>query len=140
MTDPTINSAPVVEQEYPFLGERVQSSFIDLLFIVLLMFIFSFFLDKAEDVQDWVRIVLFVFIWLIYEPLFTSLGSTIGNYVKGIRVRRHDATNKRISFPRALLRYIFKMALGWLSFITIHGDPEKRAIHDLVAGSVMIRR
>jgi hypothetical protein len=32
-----------------------------------------------------------------------------------------------------------KVMLGWLSFLTIHTNTEKRAIHDLFIGSVMIK-
>ena len=127
------------QTEYPLLGDRVQSSFIDLILIVILMFVFASVLDRYENVPDWIRIVLFVGLWAVYEPLCTSLGCTVGNYAKGIRVRQHNGITKRINIFQALLRYILKMGLGWLSFVTIHSNPERRAIHDFAAGSVMIK-
>jgi len=123
---------------YPLLTDRVQSSFIDALFIIILMFAFSSILDKYENVPDWIRIVLFIGLWIIYEPLCTTLGFTLGNYIKKIRVRQHTDTTRRINFFQALLRYVLKVILGWLSFLTIHSNTERRAIHDFVAGSVMI--
>ncbi|MES1198207.1 MAG: RDD family protein, partial [Chitinophagaceae bacterium] len=69
-----------------------------------------------------------------------TLGFTLGNFIKGIRVRQYSNKVKRINIFQAILRYIFKIALGWLSFITIHSNPEKRAIHDFVSGSVMIKK
>lgn len=139
MSEDLIISIPEEEPTYPLLGDRVQSTFIDMLFIVLSMFIFAFLLENIKDVPDWVRMGLFVFIWVIYEPLCTSLGCTIGNYIKGIRVRRYNNVDERINFFQAFIRYVFKCGLGWLSFVTIHGNKERRAIHDLVAGSVMIK-
>jgi uncharacterized RDD family membrane protein YckC len=124
--------------EYPLLGDRIQSSFIDLILIVIMMFVFASLLDRYENVQDWVRIVLFIGLWAAYEPVCTSLGCTLGNLIKGIRVRQHDGVNKRINIFQALLRYILKIALGWISFLTIHSNEQRRAIHDLAAGSVMI--
>ena len=132
----TENPEPV---EYPLLGDRVQSSFIDLILIVILMFVFASVLDRYDNVPDWVRITLFVGPWAAYEPVCTSLGCTLGNLVKGIRVRQHEGTTKRINIFQALLRYILKIALGWVSFLTIHSNKERRAIHDLIAGSVMIK-
>jgi uncharacterized RDD family membrane protein YckC len=130
-TDPT---------EYPLLGDRVQSTFIDTILIILLMFVFASILDKYENVPDWIRIVLFVCLWVIYEPLCTTFGATLGNYIKRIRVRQFGAYSKRINIFQALIRYILKISLGWLSFLTIHSNKEKRAIHDFAAGSVMIKK
>jgi uncharacterized RDD family membrane protein YckC len=124
---------------YPSLSDRVQSSFIDVVLIVILMFVASSVLDKYENAPDWIRIVLFFGLWAIYEPLCTTLGFTLGNYMKGIRVRRYTNESKRINFFAAFVRYCMKVLLGWISFITIHFNPEKRAIHDFAVGSVMVK-
>jgi len=128
-----------MEQKYPQLSERVQSTLIDTLFIIILMFVWAAVLDKMKDPPDWLRIAMFFAIWLVYEPVCTSLGCTIGNYMKGIRVRRFNDPSKRINIFQALLRYIIKVLLGWLSFLTIGTNPQRRAIHDIVAGSVTIK-
>jgi uncharacterized RDD family membrane protein YckC len=125
--------------EYPLLADRVQSTFIDTVLIIALMFAFAAILDKFEIVPDWVRIVLFFGLWLIYEPVCTSLGATLGNYIKKIRVRDVKSPEKRINIFQAIARYISKIALGWISFLTIHSNKERRAIHDFIAGSVMIK-
>ena len=127
------------QAEYPLLGDRFQSSFIDLVLIVILMFVFASILDRYEHVPDWIRIVLFISLWAAYEPVCTSLGCTVGNYIKGIRVRQHDAATKRINIFQALVRYVVKIGLGWVSFLTIHSNKERRAIQDFMAGSVMIK-
>jgi len=129
-----------LETEYPALSDRVQSTFIDVLFILILMFISASILDRYENAPDWIRIALFFGLWAVYEPLCTSLGATIGNLIKGIRVRRVNDVHKPINFFQAFIRYIIKAALGWLSFITIHSNADRRAIHDLAAGSVMIKK
>jgi uncharacterized RDD family membrane protein YckC len=126
--------------EYPSLSDRFQSTFIDMLFIVAMMFLSSSILERYQDVPDWVRLVLFVGLWGIYEPLCTSLGATIGNSMKNIRVRRINNITKRVNFFQAFFRYLLKISLGWISFISIHFNPEKRAIHDLAVGSVMVRK
>jgi uncharacterized RDD family membrane protein YckC len=126
--------------EYPQLTDRLQSSFIDGMLIIVLMFVFSGMLQRYENAPDWIRIGLFFGLWAVYEPLCTTLGATLGNYIKGIRVRQNGATGQRINFFQAFIRYVLKMLLGWISFLTIHTNPQKRAIHDIIAGSVMIRK
>lgn len=125
---------------YPTLADRVQSTFIDTVFIVVLMFVFASWLDRYENAPDWIRIALFFGLWAVYEPLSTTLGGTIGNHFKGIRVRQFSKENKRINFFQAFIRYVFKICLGWISFLTMHSNPQKRAIHDLLVGSVMIKK
>ena len=61
-------TATTDQTEYPLLGDRVQSSFIDLILIVILMFVFASILDRYEHVPDWIRVVLFVGLWAVYEP------------------------------------------------------------------------
>ena len=126
-------------ENYPLLKDRVQSTFIDFIFLLVLSFIGAAIIDKFENVPDWVRIALFVFLVIVYEPLFTALGCTVGNYMKGIRVRQYADTTRKINIFQALIRYPVKTFLGWLSFITINSNPQRRAIHDLVAGSVVIK-
>ena len=128
-----------MEEKYPQLTDRIQSAFIDAILIVILMFVFASILDKFDNVPDWVRIVMFAALFIAYEPLCMTLGSTLGNYLKGIRVRKNSDSTKRINIFQAIIRYPVKMFLGWVSFLTIHTNPKRRAIHDLVSGSVMIK-
>src|SRR5436190_18757884 len=118
-----MNTEPTTSTEYPNLSDRVQSTFIDTIFIILAMFAIASVLDKSENAPTWVKIVLFVLIWVIYEPLCTTLGFTLGNFIKGIRVRQHSNMVKRINIFQAILRYLIKILLGWLSFLTIHSNP-----------------
>ena len=126
-------------EKYPQIIDRIQSTFIDTILIVILMFVFASILDRYENAPDWVRIAMFVGIFIAYEPLCMSLGFTLGNYIKGIRVRKNWDTTKRINIFQAIIRYPVKILLGWISFLTIGADPKRRAIHDLVSGSVMIK-
>lgn len=135
-----LTDLPVTEQRYPSLSDRVQSTFIDSLLIVALMLVCSSWLDKYESAPEWIRIALFVGLWGIYEPLCTTLGCTVGNYLKNIRVRRYNNPGRRINLLQAFVRYILKISLGWISFLSIHASKEKRAIHDYAAQSVMIKK
>ena len=127
-------------ENYPLLKDRIQSTFIDFIFLLVLMFIGAAVIDKFEYVPDWVRMVLFVSLFIVYEPLFTALGCTLGNYIKGIRVRQSSHITRRINIFQAIIRYSIKCILGWISFLTINSNPQRKAIHDLAAGSVMIKK
>ncbi len=126
--------------QYPLLIDRVQSTFIDTLFLIVMMFVASNVLDQFEHVPDWVRIAIVIVLFVVYEPLSTSLGATLGNFIKGIRVRKVSDNTKNINLFQALYRYIIKLMLGWISFLTIHSNKERRAIHDMAAGTVMIKK
>ena len=135
----TAVSPQITQPEYPLLGDRVQSTFIDTILLIILMFILASILDRYEEVPTWIRIASFVGLWGVYEPLCTTLGGTLGNYIKKIRVRQVGTYSKRINIFQAFVRYLLKLSLGWISFLTIHSNKERRAIHDLAVGSVMIR-
>ena len=124
---------------YPSLSDRIQSAFIDGVLIVVLLFIASSLLDKNENAPDWIRIVLFFGLWAVYEPLCAKLGCTLGNYMKGIKVRRYTNESKRINSFARFVRYCTKVLFGWISFITIHFNLERRTIHDFAAGILMMK-
>ena len=125
------------EDLYPSLLKRFQSAAIDgtLLLFLLLGF---YQLCDAFDVPTWLR-VAFMASLPLYEPLCMTFGCTLGNYVVGIRVRQDGDYRRRINIVQAVFRYFFKLLLGWLSFLTIHANLRKRAMHDMMTGTVMIR-
>lgn len=128
-----------MEQQYPQLIDRIQSTFIDLILVVILAFVCSSILENYDNVPGWLRITLFVILFIAYEPLCTTFGFTLGNYMKDIRVRQNDDEASRINFVQAFIRYAVKLSLGWISFLTIHSNVKRRAIHDFISGSVMIK-
>jgi len=132
-----------MEIKYPSLIKRIQSILIDTLLMVVLIFLAAWVMDNmkiGEEQEGLVKAITFVCIWGVYEPVCMILGSTLGNYLIGIRARKHSDTNKRINIFQAYVRFIVKILLGWISFLTIGMNKERRAIHDLVAGTVMIEK
>jgi RDD family. len=127
-----------MENQYPQLIDRIQSTFIDTLVIIMLMFAFAGISDQIGNVPDGVKIAMLAAL-LLYEPICTAYWCTLGNYIKRIRVRQESDTRMRISLFQALRRFVVKLLLGWVSFITININPRKRAIHDLACGSIMIK-
>ncbi len=109
-----------------------------------LMFLASTILEKINPSQEeddgWIRAVIFISIWGIYEPISMVFGSTLGNYLMNIRVKKATDINERINLLQAYIRFVVKLSLGWISFLTIHGNKERRASHDFAAGTVMIEK
>jgi uncharacterized RDD family membrane protein YckC len=129
----------MTEENYPGILDRVKAIFIDGIIIIVYMFIVSYIFSLFENVPDNARIIAFVFIFFLYDPLFTSLlGGTIGHMIIGIRVKRELNEQKNIQFPSAVLRYIVKASLGWISLLTITANKKGKAIHDMLVGSVVV--
>ena len=91
------------------------------------------------DVPDIARILASVFVFGLYDPILTSrAGGTIGHFVIGIRVKSDRDRSENISFLGAVLRFVVKVLLGWVSLLTVPRGRDNRAIHDMVAGSVVL--
>lgn len=123
---------------YPSLVRRIQAVFVDFILILCLFMIASLLFNAMGEVADGVKISVLVFCFVLYEPLLVSIiGGTLGHYLLGLRVKQHEAPDQNISFFSAVGRIVMKTALGWASFLTIGSNQEKRAIHDMVSGSVV---
>src|ERR1700740_3106563 len=75
---------------YPSLLKRIQSGTIDSFLLLVLMLIISLMFDGVESIPGWFRALLFVVIFLVYEPLLMLFGGTIGNRIMGIQVKSKD--------------------------------------------------
>ena len=85
--------------------------------------------------------MVFVLCIVLYEPLLVALnGGTLGHQFMNIAVRRYSDPTRNISIFAALFRIIIKGALGWISFLTVSFNDEKRAIHDIASGAIVVRR
>ena len=126
-----------LDVEFPSLLTRIQSSVIDFSIILFSLFIISQICDIIS-LPDWLRGALLIFLFVLYEPVLQTLGGTLGNRIKGINVRKNENFDSKINIFQGIIRFIVKILLGWISFLTIHNDYRKRAIHDMVAGTVML--
>ena len=129
----------MTEDNYPGVFDRIKAIMTDGIVIVVYMFVASYIFSLFESVPDNARIIAFVFIFLLYDPIFTSLfGGTIGHMMLGIRVKRESDEQKNILFHKAILRYLVKVLLGWVSLLTVSGNKKRKAIHDYLVGSVVV--
>jgi uncharacterized RDD family membrane protein YckC len=138
--NPTAKTA-MMNVSTPRLLERIKATLVDAMVIVLLMYLGSLILETLVVESGMVRGILFGIIWL-YEPIATSIGRTLGHQIMDIRVRKFlptpDGNPPRINLFQAIVRFLVKVALGWVSLMFISGNKYRRAIHDYAGQSIVI--
>lgn len=128
-----------MKTNYPSLLDRVKAVMVDSVILIIFMIIATTVFSSFENVPDVARIIAFVFIVILYDPIFTStFGGTIGHMIIGIRVRRESSREKNILFPLAIIRFMIKALLGWISLLTVTSNKKNKAIHDSIIRSVVV--
>lgn len=126
---------------YPTLLKRIQAVFIDLLLILTVFALTSTIINAIGDIATAVKIAVFISCVILYEPVFVAfMGGTLGHKVMGMRIKKHDKPEENISILSAILRVIVKSLLGWISFLTVTLTSEKRALHDMASGSIVVMK
>jgi uncharacterized RDD family membrane protein YckC len=146
MTDQTscLESQPdAAEQEkpevtYPTIVRRYFSTVIDS-WVIFLSVGIPDLLGVPKEHIVLARLAFFLPLILLYEPLLVVKGCTLGQLLLGIRVRADSDPTKHISIPRSYVRYAAKILFFEISLITVLFAQRARAIHDMIAGSVVIR-
>lgn len=128
-----------MDKNFPDVSERVKAAITDSIVIGLFMLGVVSLFSNFNTVPDFVRISAFIFIFILYDPIFTSLfGGTIGHMLIGIRVKRESDEKRNILFPLAIVRFIVKAFLGIISLLTVYSSEKKKAIHDILVGSIVL--
>ena len=123
---------------YPELTRRYLSSAIDGFLVLTIGIAIAVLLRSEDPLVIVARVLLVLLVVTSYEPVLTSQLCTVGQQVTGIRVRRHDDHTRRLSLPRAYLRTVVKVLLGVYSFFAMGFNEERRAVHDLAVGSIVL--
>jgi uncharacterized RDD family membrane protein YckC len=130
-----------IEFIYPGVFDRIKAAVTDSIVIVVFIVILTLIFSQFSNVPDGFRIAGFIFIFLLYDPLFTSIfGGTIGHMIMNIQVKRSSNSEKNILFPVSIIRYIVKVLLGWISLLTVGSNKKHLAIHDMVVSSIVLYR
>ncbi len=127
--------------EYPSLVTRIQAIVVDSIVILIVFILASYILDILGEIPDSVRGFILIFMLFLYDPILTSLtAGTLGHKVMGLKVICFSEKERKLSVPRAIIRSFVKGVLGWISFFTVTGNREKRAIHDIISGSIVLKK
>ncbi|WP_154224444.1 RDD family protein [Marinicella rhabdoformis] len=122
---------------YPSLSRRYFATALDVFLLIALLISSVKMLDHLMVPTSslyWYLIVLPVF---LYEPILTSKGVTLGQWLFRFRIR-DVISGEKISLVQAYGRWIIKFVLGGISLLTIPNDEHKRAIHDKLLASVAV--
>ena len=106
--------------------------------VLLLTILIGTMLIMGENENRPTVILLMTIVLSFYEPLLSRYSATVGQRIMGIRVRNYNAPSQPVGFWQAYIRVWIKGILGWLSFLTVHHNRERRAIHDIAGSSVVI--
>ena len=127
--------------QLPSLVVRIKAFFIDLLILLLVFATVSILIDMIGNVPSIVKGFIAVFMLYLYDPILTAFtGGTIGHKLMKLKIKQLQDPEKNISLLAALLRFLIKGMLGWISFFTVTGNANKRAIHDLASGSITLKK
>lgn len=85
--------------------------------------------------------LVWIFVYILYQAILSSGGrATVGKWLLGLRIRAKDGGN--LGFFAAILRaigYFLSSALFEFGYLLAFFTPQKRALHDYIAGSAVIR-
>ncbi|MBL7836309.1 MAG: RDD family protein [Bacteroidetes bacterium] len=140
MTAKGFNSTELDEEKiFPSIISRIQALFVDFWIIIGLVILFRTLLfPHMTGALVGLKITLFFTVALLYDPLLTKSGGTIGQRTMGIKIRCFEDPHRKITLAQAYFRSIMKILLGWISFLNVSIDPFKRAMHDKASGSVVL--
>lgn len=129
-----------MKNNYASLPDRVQAAVIDSIVLIALVYGISEIFLLFNDVHQTIRIGAFVLVFILYDPILTStFGGTIGHSKSGITVKREDNHERNIHFLSAIIRFVCKALLGWISLLTVTGNEKRKAIHDHLVESVVLK-
>jgi len=124
--------------DYPGVFLRVKAATIDSIVMIMFMVVATDLFSRFENVPDYARMIAFAFIFILYDPLMVSLfGSTIGHRMSNLKVQRLD-NGKKINLGLAIIRFLIKATLGWISFFTVSTNKHRQAIHDSIINSIVV--
>lgn len=125
-------------QNYSDIPTRIKAVAIDTITLVIFSLGASDIFSNQENPEILYKIITFISIFLLYDPLMVSLfGSTIGHRFCKIEVI-DEKSGKKINFIKAVIRFVTKVFLGWISLLSIANSPKKQAIHDSIVNSVVV--
>jgi len=128
-----------METKYATILDRVKAATIDAIVLIAMMYVASEIFSLFETIPNYIRIIVSVFVFILYEPILVSIyGGTIGHSFSKILVKQEDNSNKNLLFHIAIIRFFFKVLLGWVSLLTVTGNEKKKAIHDFIVKSIVL--
>lgn len=128
---------------YAGFWRRVSASIVDSILLTTIYNLLSWFVwpDSWKANQFFLFATTTIFTWLYFSILESSAKQgSLGKVVLGLKVV--DYNTQRISFTRATGRYFSKFisaAILMIGFIMIAFTAKKQGLHDMIAGTLVIK-
>ncbi|TNE79757.1 MAG: RDD family protein [Bacteroidetes bacterium] len=127
------------ETDYPGIAYRAKAASIDGILLIVFLALLNSIISSFNRVPDGFKIAGFLFVFVFYDPLFTCFtGGTIGHKLMGIRVKKLNNEESNINFFVAVIRFLIKAFLGWISLLSVNMNPKKQALHDQFVRSIVL--
>ena len=123
--------------ESPSLALRVVSTIIDNVAVAAICIASSYVLSTNDPGLIRIRTIAWISTYFLLEPILTSKATTLGQAMFGIRVIDEN-TLTRLPFYRAFIRFVIKLFGGTISLAVVPLSKKRKAIHDMVVGSVVV--
>lgn len=133
-------------KEYTGFIRRSVAFLLDIPFLILLYYFSESVCQFMYDAWCF-HISSHVFLYIVFVILYfatlesSSLKATFGKVLIGIQVENKETSN-RLTSPRALLRFFFKILSIFfllMGIIIILFTQQKQALHDVVVKSVVVK-
>lgn len=123
---------------YASLATRIKAGIVDgIILIGLFVSIPLLMHAMTKDGSPFTGVAMYSPLLLLEPFLVAFLGATIGQWLFGLKVMR-VATRSNCPLPMAFVRYIAKGLLGSISMIYMLFSKKHQAIHDHMAGTVVV--
>ena len=138
-------NVPDLKVTYAGLGRRTIAKFIDMTIVFIPLLILEMFFLKFDYTNsdfNTYRMLIIIFAWILYNVILEASASqaTIGKMIFKLKVI--DINGERMgvlrSFLRSITTIISILPLGF-GIWCIATDSKKRAWHDLIAGTYVIK-
>ena len=126
-----------MKANYPALVRRYLATLIDIIVPLTIAALIGRTLSLEFELSDLASVMILSLPFLIYEPIMTAKYATVGQLIFKFRVRKLNESN-RITIGQSFFRLAVKYALGGISLMTIPARSDRRAIHDLMSGSIVV--
>lgn len=118
-------------------SRRIQAALLDGIILVI-FFVGLIVLASNVELSQWMKVSLFVFVGLLFEPLLVSMtGASLGHHYKGLRVEK-DGDGRNLNIFEALFRFLIKSVLGTFSLVFFLITKRHKALHDMAVNSVVV--
>jgi uncharacterized RDD family membrane protein YckC len=120
---------------YPSLLRRYLATTIDVVLIIFVLYLYA--QSPLSKTPSGSTAVWPMWLFAVYEPVCNRFGTTLGQLLMGFRVR---TMKDRLKVPlwRGLVRLITKYLLGIVSFIKMPVHKQRRALHDIISGTIVV--